>query len=140
MKVQNALPLTVTGYQEAEENLIAALRIRSDVCSWLLQQGPWNLFTTTFSETHVAAHQFWQLRDPQHPLWDSKSAQACGDTLENIYRSIDVNLANLLEALPADANVVFMTPQGVSNNYSGSHRLPKWRAMREGRTPQLIST
>ncbi len=136
MRIQKALPLTPREYKQAEQTLVGATRLRTDVCRWLLKDANWDFFATTFSESHVAAHQFWQLRDPQHPLYDLESARQCGSAVENVYRAVDENLARLLEALPEDAHLVVMTQQGVEHNYTGSRLLPKWLAMREGRKPR----
>jgi len=133
MRIQTALPLSPSEYQQAENTLVRAAKIRADACCWLLEQESWDFFATAFSESHVASHQFWQLRDPNHPLYDQQSAEKCGEAVERVYRAVDENLARILAKLPNAANVVVMTQQGVENNFSGSHLLPQWLAMREGR-------
>ena len=133
MRIQQALPLHPAQYERALRILQDAARLRVDACCWLLDGGPWDFFATAFSESHVGAHQFWQLRDPAHPLYDSDAARRCGDAVEKIYEAIDENLARLLEVLPDEAAIVVMTQQGVQHNYSGSHLLQSWLALREGR-------
>lgn len=133
MRIQHALPLSPEHYARARQTLVGAARLRTDAALWMLDDGPWDFVVIAYSESHVAAHQFWQLRDPAHPLYDGLSAERCGEAVEAVYEAIDAGLARLLEALPDDAHVVVLTQQGVEHNYSGSHLLPPWLARRAGR-------
>lgn len=136
LRLQRALPLEPAGYEDALQTLVGAVAQRADGCRWLLGQEPWDFFMTAFSESHVGAHQFWHLRDPRHPLYDAESARRSAEPVEQIYEAIDRALADLIGRLPPDSTVIVMTQQGVQHNYTGSHLLPAWLAMREGRTPR----
>lgn len=105
MRLQTALPLSAAEYEDALRTLLGAVELRVDVCRWLLEAGPFDCFATTFSESHVGAHQFWQLRDPEHPFYEAESARRCGNAMEEIYAAIDKNLERLLAAMPAEANM-----------------------------------
>jgi len=98
-----------------------------------MAMGPYDFLITAFSETHVASHQFWHLRDPDHPMFDKAAADVCGDAVERLYQVIDAEVAKMMDALPPDSHVVLMTQQGVQNNYSGSYLVPEWLARRTGR-------
>jgi predicted AlkP superfamily phosphohydrolase/phosphomutase len=135
LRSQLPLPLQPTEYKHMERLLLRGIGQRRDVCEWLLTQHRWDFFMTTFSESHVGAHQFWHLLDPGHPLYDSESARLCGHALERIYETIDAAIARLINALPTDAHIMVLTQQGVQHNYSASHLLPHWLSVREGRKP-----
>jgi predicted AlkP superfamily phosphohydrolase/phosphomutase len=98
----------------------------------MLEGGPWDFFMTAFCESHVAAHQFWHLRDPRHSMFDPAAAEACAGAVEQVYEAVDSAIGRLLEVLPPDATVVVLTQQGVASNFSGSHLLPEWLARRSG--------
>ena len=129
---QKPLPLSPRGYSRVLERLLAGVRKRAEICRWVLEDGPWDFFMTTFSESHVGCHQFWHLRDPSHPLYDGAAAKRCGDAMERIYQAMDRAVGEILTTLGNQATVVVMTPQGVQHNYTGSHLLPKWLALRSG--------
>jgi predicted AlkP superfamily phosphohydrolase/phosphomutase len=134
---QLPLPLSPSGYEAVRDRLVRGARVRADICRHLLSQGRWDFFMTAFCESHVASHQFWQLRDPGHPMFDAASAARCADAMEHVYAAIDEAVGRIIEELPRDATIVLMTQQGVENNYSGSHLLPEWLALRNagGRRP-----
>lgn len=135
LRSQKAIPLAPAEYEDVERMLLRGVGRRRDACTWLLGQRSCDFFMTTFSESHVGAHQFWHLRDPAHPLHDPESARRCGRAVERIYQSIDDALGQMLRQLPADAHVMVLTQQGVQHNYTASHLLPHWLAVREGRQP-----
>jgi predicted AlkP superfamily phosphohydrolase/phosphomutase len=133
---QDPVPVSPERYLAVLELLKKAARRRVDICRWLLRDGGWEFFLTCFSESHVASHQYWHLRDGSHPLFDPSAAAVCGDALEQLYLSIDAQVARLVQVFPDDATVVVLTQQGVQNNFTGSHLLPQWLALREGRSPK----
>jgi predicted AlkP superfamily phosphohydrolase/phosphomutase len=134
LRSQLPIPLPPAEYERLERMLLRGVEQRANACDWLLRERPHDFFMTAFSESHVGAHQFWHLRDPCHPLHDAESARLCGRAVERIYEAIDVGLARLLRSLPDDAHVMVMTQQGVQHNYTASHLLPHWLAVREGRS------
>ena len=139
-RFQKPLPLLAREYPAILDRLQKAARTRTDICLWMLEQSPCDVFMTSFSEPHVACHQFWHLRDPGHPMFDPAAADLCSEAIEDVYRAVDAGLARLLEALPDDATIVLLAQQGVQNNYSGSQLLPHWLARREGLTPRQATT
>jgi predicted AlkP superfamily phosphohydrolase/phosphomutase len=130
---QRPLPLSSRDYARVLARLLAAVETRGEACRWMLEDGPWDFFMTAFSESHVGCHEFWHLRDPSHPLHDEESARTCGDAMERIYIAIDRELERLLSTLGSGAAVVVLSTQGVQHNYTGSHLLPAWLALRGGR-------
>ena len=129
---QEPFPLPPHRYEAIRDRLMRGAEVRADICRHLLRSGPWDFFITAFCESHVAAHQFWHLRDMRHPMFDTRSAAVCGDAIERVYAAVDEALGRMLGELPADATIVVLTQQGVVSNFSGSHLVPAWLARREG--------
>ena len=129
---QSPIPLSIEHYGRARDLLCQGADIRSRACVWMLGDGPWDFFMTAFCESHVAAHQFWHLRDPKHSLFDPAASEACAGAVEEVYEAIDAALGRVLETLPRGATVVVLTQQGVASNFSGSHLIPEWLARRRG--------
>jgi len=127
------LPIPPERYLKVLEELEDAVRTRSAIFREVMAMGPHDFLITAFSETHVAGHQFWHLRDPGHPMFDAGAADLCGDAMERIYQACDAEVARMVGALPPDSQIVLMTQQGLQNNYSGSHLIPAWLARRAGR-------
>jgi len=128
---QVPVPATPQEYAQVRDRLIEAARLRADACRLMLEREPCDFFVTAFSESHVASHQFWHLRDAGHPLYDAEAA-ACSDALERICEAIDSAIGRVIESLPADAHVVVLTQQGVTDNFSGSPCLASWLTRRAG--------
>ena len=62
MRIQHPLPLRPSKYEDACNTLQEAIRTRAEACLSILGDERWDFFATAFSESHVAAHQFWQHR------------------------------------------------------------------------------
>jgi predicted AlkP superfamily phosphohydrolase/phosphomutase len=129
---QEPLPLATARYAAARDRLVAAAGLRAEICMDLLSRERHDFFATAFSEPHVAAHQFWHLRDPAHPMYDARAASLCSRAMEDVYEAVDRAVGSILKSLPQDATVLVMTQQGVESNFSGSHLLPAWLARRRG--------
>ncbi len=130
---QLPVPIPPEKYQQVLNRLIRGAQCRSGIIQDLMAMGSYDFLITAFSETHVASHQFWHLRDPNHPLFDKAAADLCGDAMESLYEAVDAEVAKMIDALPLDSHIVLMTQQGVQNNYSGSYLIPEWLARRTGR-------
>lgn len=130
------IPLRSERYAQIRSRLLNAVRKRAEICRYLLRRNHHDFFMTTFSESHVASHQFWHLREPKHLMYDAASARRCGEAIEDIYEAIDRAISYTVDALPADAQLVVMTQQGIGNNFSGAALLKKWLAARYGSAGQ----
>jgi predicted AlkP superfamily phosphohydrolase/phosphomutase len=84
----------------------------ADVVAEALPRGRYDLLWVTLAAGHVAGHKFWDL-----PA-----------TLEEVYASVDAALARILAVLPADADLIVLSPVGMGAETSRSDLLPEMLA------------
>jgi predicted AlkP superfamily phosphohydrolase/phosphomutase len=101
--------------------LVGGAARKTDLNLALLDQEPWDLFLTVYSESHCAGHQFWSLHDRSWPGHDPERRAELGDPLEATYEALDGELARLLDAVdPSDALVVLLS-HGIGAHHDGDH-------------------
>ncbi|MFM1843603.1 MAG: hypothetical protein RLZZ490_2346 [Cyanobacteriota bacterium] len=96
-----------------EQGLIEGIRRHSLICCDLLQQQEWDLFLTVFGEPHGGGHVFWQLSQPDHPLYESLKSQVDHDPLLAIYQAVDQAIAEMIAVIPEDMQVVLFAAHGM---------------------------
>jgi predicted AlkP superfamily phosphohydrolase/phosphomutase len=89
----------------------------------LLAQGGWDLFVTTFTETHCIGHRCWHFHDPSHPRHDPRQVAALGNPLADVYRAVDDGVGRLLAAAGDDTFVFVVSDVGLGPNFNGAHLL-----------------
>ncbi|MCG8366172.1 MAG: alkaline phosphatase family protein [Pseudanabaenales cyanobacterium] len=105
---------SLTEFQQA---LKVGVSRRSNICRCLLQQENWDLFLTSFSETHPAGHNFCHLSQPDHPLYrDQQRGGSLGDLLLDVYEAIDQAIGEILAEAPDDAYILIFSTHGMGNN------------------------
>ncbi len=87
--------------------------------------GPFDLAWLTFCAAHVAGHQFWDLSQLDADELDEDAATALGATLADVYEAVDVALGRLVDVLPADADLMVVSPVGMDVNTSRADLLPE---------------
>lgn len=98
-------------------SLLAGIRQRVDICQHLLQQEPWDLFLTVFSETHSASHALWHMSQSNHPLYGRRNDMlAPEDPMLDVFEATDRALGDLLDCVPDDAHVVVFSVHGCGGN------------------------
>lgn len=105
------------------DRLESRVESKADFACRLLDQGGWDLFLTTFDESHCVGHQCWHLHDPQHPRYDRALADQLGDPLERVYRAIDKAIGQLLDRVGPETTVMLFSGTGMGPNYGGNHVL-----------------
>ena len=101
--------------QQLQSGLATGIERRAKICADLLQQQPWDLFLTVFGEPHAAGHFFWHLSRPDHPL-HRYFQRPDSDPLRATFQAIDSAVGEILEAAPADANVMVFAAHGMGAN------------------------
>jgi predicted AlkP superfamily phosphohydrolase/phosphomutase len=81
--------------------------LRHEVLLGLLDEQDWDLFVTVASETHCVGHQRWH----------------DADVVDEVVRTADTNLAELIDVAGPDAVVVVFSLLGMASNHSGEHLL-----------------
>ncbi len=103
--------------------LLAAPKRLATVTTALLKREQFDVVWVTASAAHLAGHRFLKMSQvsgeidlTQHPELDT--------TIADIYRATDEAMGRMLAALPADADILVVSPAGMSPNSSRSHLLP----------------
>jgi len=95
------------GQMEAfSDTLAKSAARRGAACLQLMEQEPWNLFLTAFSELHSAGHVLWHLSQ-SHPL--SILRQPGPDPLLMVYQAVDHAIGELVAAAGCETTVVLFT-------------------------------
>ncbi|MCX6555422.1 MAG: alkaline phosphatase family protein [Candidatus Aminicenantes bacterium] len=102
--------------QRLRSALLEGIGRRNRINLALLAEHPADLTLLAFSEIHIAGHHFWHLDDPGHPAF-RRNQPPLADFLLEIYRATDRALGELLERLPADANLLVFSPEGGAANW-----------------------
>jgi predicted AlkP superfamily phosphohydrolase/phosphomutase len=97
----------------------------ADAATLLLGTEAFDLAWLTFCAAHVAGHQFWDLSQLEDAELDTGSRHVLGSTLEDVYVAVDRALGRIVTALPADADVIVLSPVGMDVNTSRADMLPE---------------
>lgn len=91
----------------------------------LMSEGPFDLVWLTFGAAHVAGHQFWDLSQLAPGQTHGDVQRVLSAALEEVYASVDAALAEVVDALPAHADVIVVSPVGMDVNTSRADLLPE---------------
>jgi len=109
---------------EVRDLLVARVRQKQAIVTDLLDRGSWDLFATSFSESHCAGHQFWSLHDAGHERHDRAAlAQLGGDPLRAVYAAIDAGIGAVLERVDSQTVVVVLGSHGMGPHYDLTFKL-----------------
>lgn len=97
----------------------------ADAAGLLLAEQPFDLAWLTFCAAHVAGHQFWDLSQLDEAELDPATARVLGSTLDDVYVAVDAAIGRVLASLPADADVLVVSPVGMEVNTSRADMLPE---------------
>jgi len=108
-----AICLDLKGTLRLEERFKAGIARRSAICQDLLSREPWDLFLTVFSEPHAGGHVFWQVSQPDHPLYAALRPKVDHDPYLNTFQAMDDAIGEILEQAPKDACVLIFSAHGM---------------------------
>lgn len=97
---------------KARAELFNEVAIRFAAGRYLMDKYPWDFSIFVVTATDGVAHFFWANHDPSHPLYDPDTAERYGNTVLEVYRKVDSELAALLQRLPDDTTVVLLSDHG----------------------------
>ena len=106
----------MTSTMDLEPKLIEGIRRRGEICHDLLKQDDWDLFMTVYGEAHAAGHNFWQLSQQDHPLYDQLRPKVDHDPMLATFKAMDASMARIIEAAPEDATVMIFSAHGMGPN------------------------
>jgi predicted AlkP superfamily phosphohydrolase/phosphomutase len=96
----------------------------ADAAVHLLSQEQYDLTWLTFSASHMAGHQFWDLSQLAEPWIYGDRRLILEGTLADVYGRVDEAIGRVLRALPRDADVILCSAVGMDVNTSRADLLP----------------
>jgi predicted AlkP superfamily phosphohydrolase/phosphomutase len=91
----------------------------------LLAEDDFALAWLTFCAAHVAGHQFWDLSQLDGEDLDAAAIRVLDSTLDEVYVAVDAAIGRVVAELPADADVMVISPVGMDVNTSRADLLPE---------------
>lgn len=110
-------------YAEFRDGLLRGIATKTELTTYLLNQGGWDIFLQVFTESHCVGHQCWHLHDPKHPRHDADFARRHGDPVKQVYCAIDRAMGKILDHLEEDTMVVFLAGHGMGPKYQAQFLL-----------------
>lgn len=92
--------------------LRAMIEGRGALVRTLMEQEPWDLFCTVWVEMDRMQHCLWHIFDDTHPSHDPVLARRYESEILDIYRLLDVRVAEMVERAGPDANLYFISDHG----------------------------
>lgn len=111
----------MASYQRLTALLVERARLRAEMGCRYLGDEDWDFFSTTFHDSHCAAHQLWHFHDPGHPDFEAAAAERLADPMKQVYGAMDAGIGRLVEAAGKDAHVVVFAGPGMGPNYTARH-------------------
>ncbi|MEC4806948.1 MAG: alkaline phosphatase family protein [Jaaginema sp. PMC 1079.18] len=106
----------IKGTLRLRNMLEVGIERRAAICKDLLSRDNWDLFITVFGEAHAAGHNFWQLSQPEHPLYEALHNQVERDPMLETFENIDKAIGEILTQAPENARVVIFSAHGMGAN------------------------
>ena len=114
---------SVADYETLRTRLIAGAKTKAALLRHVIAMDDWDFFLGVFSEAHCAGHQLWHFMDPDHPGHPAAAPATLRSAIQDVYRTIDSGIGDLLTDLAPDVSVLVMLSHGMGPYYSGSHLL-----------------
>lgn len=108
-----AICLDLKGTLSLEEPLKIGIQKRSAICQDLLRRENWDLFLTVFNDPHSAGHIFWQLSQPDHPLYETLKTYVDHDPLLSVFQKMDQAIGEILAQVSDDAYIIIFSGHGM---------------------------
>ncbi|MEO1621889.1 MAG: alkaline phosphatase family protein [Cyanobacteria bacterium J06632_3] len=90
---------------------------RVEICKDLLNRDRWDLFLTTFGDTHSAGHDLYDQSQPDHPLHQYRRQKGGRpDPMLEAFQAVDQAIGEILEEVPDDAYVFCYAVHGMGAN------------------------
>ncbi len=106
----------IKGTLRLRDRLKVGIERRSAICQDLLSREPWDLFVTVFGEAHSAGHNFWQLSQPEHPLYEALRQEVERDPMLESFEQMDRAIGEILTKAPENARIVVFSAHGMGPN------------------------
>lgn len=106
-----------------KNSLVAAPRRGAAVIETIVKREPFDLIWISLSAAHLGGHRFYDIAQFSEELALARHPEL-STALHDIYRAVDEALARIVAALPAETDLIIMSPTGMGPNNSRSYLLP----------------
>jgi predicted AlkP superfamily phosphohydrolase/phosphomutase len=103
--------------------ILQGVQLRGELYRSLLARESWDVFFAAFSEAHCAGHHFWQFLDCKHPNYDPSDRHGLRDTLLHVYRAIDREIGEIVDAAGPDTRCLIFSGHGMGRMRHASWNL-----------------
>ena len=86
--------------------------MRRQAALHFLQGSEWDFFMVVFMATDLVQHFFWHFMDAEHPEYEANALPQLQSAILDCYRQIDKSIADILEQVDSDTQVVLMSDHG----------------------------
>ena len=114
------------------QDVIAATEQFRGICSWVSQQGPWDLFLAVFGGAHRIGHYLWDLSQVAASHVDPAVLAELADTRDDLYCHCDRALGTLLDEAPAGSRILAFSLHGMAAETGWPEVFPRLLARIDG--------
>lgn len=106
-------------YTRIQKDLKTTISRRKSICCDLLSRENWDLFITTFGESHSVEHDLYGFSEEDHPLHNffKKKIPNSNPVLDTL-NQIDWSIGEMLNHIPKNANIICFSLHGMAGNHS----------------------
>lgn len=115
---------TLDGLVPLRDALVAAPARVADGVLDLSRESRYEVLWITFGASHKAGHHLWDAAAVGGGAIGEADSRALREGLDDVYVAIDRAVGRLVDALPADADVIAFSPTGMGPNLSRADLLP----------------
>ncbi len=106
------------------DTFMSNIERKTKAIQFLMDQEEWDFFISVFAESHYGGHQLFHHSEKSHWAHNAEWEAQLGESLPNIYSSLDSTLSSLLGSLTDKATVIILSVHGIETNYSGNLVMP----------------
>jgi predicted AlkP superfamily phosphohydrolase/phosphomutase len=107
------------------QRLLAGVHAHGELFRHCITERAWEVLFTVFAAPHCAGHFYWADMDRTHPAHDPEDRHRLADTIEAIYRAIDREVGEMIEAAGPGVRVYVFAAHGMGPLYHASWNLPE---------------
>lgn len=111
-RIEPRIPYTPGNEHAYLDELRDTMIHRAKIALDLYRREPWDLFMVVFRAPDEAVSFLWHLMDAGHPWHDPELAAEFGNAIQSVYQDADRILADFLEAMPEDTNLLVVSDHG----------------------------
>lgn len=93
------------------------LEMRTRTALYLVENKPWDMFTTVFFDTDRFLHQLWHYLDPEHPWRTDKEDREV--VVRDYFQAVDQTIAQITAHADEDTQIFLLSDHGMgrANNF-----------------------